>query len=121
MAGGGAVLLVALALAGAGSAFYLYIVNPGLPAVLREKLSFIVRILDDKYGFDRFFGFSLGDARPVDHFIDNVEFDQIRLPPANSMIGLGLSFVKEKPQNPASCLRSPRFKQCLLTRPKGCA
>ena len=44
----------ALALAGAGSAFYLYIVNPELPAVLRAKLAFIVRILDDKYGFDRF-------------------------------------------------------------------
>ena len=44
----------ALALAGAGSAFYLYIVNPELPAVLRRKLGFIVRILDDKYGFDRF-------------------------------------------------------------------
>ena len=44
----------ALALAGAGSAFYLYIVNPELPTVLRAKLAFIVRILDDKYGFDRF-------------------------------------------------------------------
>ncbi len=44
----------ALALAGAGSAFYLYIVKPDLPAVLRAKLGFIVRILDDKYGFDRF-------------------------------------------------------------------
>ena len=43
-----------LALAGAGTAFYLYIVNPDLPAVIRTKLGFIVRILEDKYGFDRF-------------------------------------------------------------------
>jgi NADH-quinone oxidoreductase subunit L len=44
----------ALALAGAGAAFYLYIVNPAMPAILRAKLGFFVRILDDKYGLDRF-------------------------------------------------------------------
>ena len=44
----------ALALAGAGTAFYLYLINPDLPAVLRAKLGFIVRILDEKYYFDRF-------------------------------------------------------------------
>ena len=52
----------ALALAGAGSAFYLYIVNPELPAVLRSKLGFIVRILDDKYGFDRLYSRVFADG-----------------------------------------------------------
>jgi NADH-quinone oxidoreductase subunit L len=56
----------ALALAGAGSAFYLYIVNPELPAVLRGKLSFFVKILDDKYGFDRFYDwFFAGGVRAL--------------------------------------------------------
>jgi NADH-quinone oxidoreductase subunit L len=44
----------ALALAGAGTAFYLYIVNPALPGVLRGKLAFIVNVLDQKYYLDRF-------------------------------------------------------------------
>ncbi|HEV2009325.1 MAG TPA: NADH-quinone oxidoreductase subunit L, partial [Burkholderiales bacterium] len=43
-----------LTLAGAVSAWYLYIVRPDLPAVLRRKARFIVTILDEKYGFDRF-------------------------------------------------------------------
>jgi len=43
-----------LALAGAGSAWFLYIVRPDLPAVLREKLRLPVRVLEEKYGFDRF-------------------------------------------------------------------
>jgi NADH-quinone oxidoreductase subunit L len=55
-----------LALAGAGTAFYLYIVKPDLPAVLRAKLGFIVRILDDKYGLDRFNDwFFAGGARKL--------------------------------------------------------
>jgi NADH-quinone oxidoreductase subunit L len=43
-----------LAFAGAAFAWFLYIARPDLPAVLREKASFIVKILEDKYGFDRF-------------------------------------------------------------------
>jgi NADH-quinone oxidoreductase subunit L len=42
------------ALAGAGTAWYLYIANPELPAKLRQKSSFVVNILMEKYGFDRF-------------------------------------------------------------------
>jgi NADH-quinone oxidoreductase subunit L len=42
------------ALAGAVTAWYLYILKPELPAVLRQKLSFVVNILMEKYGFDRF-------------------------------------------------------------------
>ena len=43
-----------LAMAGAGSAFYLYIVRPDLPAVLRAKWGIVVTILMEKYGLDRF-------------------------------------------------------------------
>jgi NADH-quinone oxidoreductase subunit L len=43
-----------LALAGAATAWYLYIVNPALPGVLRQKAGFLVTILEEKYGFDRF-------------------------------------------------------------------
>jgi NADH-quinone oxidoreductase subunit L len=54
------------ALAGAGTAFYLYILRPDLPAVVRGKLSLVVRILDDKYGFDRFNDwFFAGGARLI--------------------------------------------------------
>jgi NADH-quinone oxidoreductase subunit L len=55
-----------LALAGAGIAYYLYILNPGSDAVVRSKLSWLVKILDDKYGFDRFNDwFFAGGARRV--------------------------------------------------------
>ncbi len=55
-----------LALAGAATAFYLYIVNPALPAVLRGKFSFIVNILMEKYGLDRFNDwFFAGGARAL--------------------------------------------------------
>ncbi len=43
-----------LAISGAAAAWYLYIVRPDLPAVLREKARFFITILDEKYGFDRF-------------------------------------------------------------------
>jgi NADH-quinone oxidoreductase subunit L len=55
-----------LALAGAATAWYLYIVNPDLPGVLRQKFSFLVNILMEKYGFDRFNDwFFAGGARAV--------------------------------------------------------
>ena len=43
-----------LAMSGAVTAWYCYIVKPELPAKIRAKLSFFVNILDQKYGFDRF-------------------------------------------------------------------
>ena len=43
-----------LALAGAAAAWYLYIARPEMAAVVRDKAGVLVRILDDKYGFDRF-------------------------------------------------------------------
>jgi NADH-quinone oxidoreductase subunit L len=58
-----------LALAGAATAWYLYIANPALPAVLRQKFSFLVNILMEKYGFDRFNDwFFAGGARAVGGF-----------------------------------------------------
>jgi NADH-quinone oxidoreductase subunit L len=55
-----------LALLGAGTAFYLYILRPDLPAVVRAKLAPLVRILDDKYGIDRFNDwFFAGGARLI--------------------------------------------------------
>jgi len=55
-----------LALAGAATAWYLYIARPELPAVLRQKSSFIVNILMEKYGFDRFNDwFFAGGARAL--------------------------------------------------------
>jgi NADH-quinone oxidoreductase subunit L len=43
-----------LVVAGIGTAFYLYILRPELPGVLRERFGFLVRILENKYGFDDF-------------------------------------------------------------------
>jgi NADH-quinone oxidoreductase subunit L len=43
-----------LALAGAGTAWYLYIVRPHLPAAIKRKSGVLARILEEKYGFDRF-------------------------------------------------------------------
>ncbi len=43
-----------LALSGAATAWFLYIVRPELPAVIKQKFSFIAFILEQKYGFDRF-------------------------------------------------------------------
>ncbi|CAG0931713.1 NADH-quinone oxidoreductase subunit L [Rhodocyclaceae bacterium] len=43
-----------LALGGAATAWYLYIARPDLPAVIKAKSGALARILEDKYGFDRF-------------------------------------------------------------------
>jgi NADH-quinone oxidoreductase subunit L len=43
-----------LAISGAATAWFLYIVRPDLPGVIREKLALPVKILDNKYGLDQF-------------------------------------------------------------------
>ena len=54
------------ALAGLAVAWYLYIVRPDLPRVLRAKAGVLVTILMEKYGFDRFNDwFFAGGARLV--------------------------------------------------------
>src|SRR5690606_24678867 len=71
--------------AGLVTAWYLYIVRPDLPGVLREKFAPLVRILENKYGFDDFnqkvfangavlFGKGLwkgGDVRFIDGLLVN--------------------------------------------------
>ncbi len=55
-----------LALAGAGTAYYLYVLRPDLPAVLRAKWGVVVTILMEKYYFDRFNDwFFAGGARAL--------------------------------------------------------
>src|SRR5262249_28465518 len=55
-----------LALAGAAVAWYLHIARPEMAAVVRERAGVLVRILDDKYGFDRFNDwFFAGGARKL--------------------------------------------------------
>ncbi|GAB1395187.1 NADH-quinone oxidoreductase subunit L [Rhodocyclaceae bacterium] len=57
-----------LALAGAATAWFLYIKRPDLPAVIREKMAVPVKILENKYGLDQFNEwFFAGGARGVGH------------------------------------------------------
>jgi NADH-quinone oxidoreductase subunit L len=43
-----------LSVAGIGTAWFLYIKRPDLPAVIAARFSFVYRVLDKKYGFDEF-------------------------------------------------------------------
>jgi NADH-quinone oxidoreductase subunit L len=55
-----------LAMLGVGLAFYLYIMNPALPAKLRNTFSGIVKVLEERYYFDRFNDFFFaGGARKL--------------------------------------------------------
>ena len=55
-----------LAMLGVALAFYLYVINPALPAKLRKQFGFIVKILEEKYYFDRFNDFFFaGGARQL--------------------------------------------------------
>ena len=54
------------AMAGLVVAWYLYILRPDMPAVLRKKMGVLVFVLEEKYGFDRFNDwFFAGGARVV--------------------------------------------------------
>ncbi|RPJ45708.1 MAG: NADH-quinone oxidoreductase subunit L [Betaproteobacteria bacterium] len=55
-----------LAVAGAGTAWFIYIVRPDLPTVLRRRWGVLVTILMEKYGLDRFNDwFFAGGARAL--------------------------------------------------------
>ncbi len=55
-----------LATAGAATAFYCYILKPELPAKIRAAFALPVKVLEEKYGFDRFNDwFFAGGARAV--------------------------------------------------------
>ncbi|MCP4236998.1 MAG: NADH-quinone oxidoreductase subunit L, partial [Aestuariibacter sp.] len=43
-----------LAFAGVGAAWYIYLKKPSFAEFMKEKLSFIYKLLDNKYYFDRF-------------------------------------------------------------------
>ena len=59
-------LPLVLALLGVALSYYLYVVNPALPAKLRKQFSGIVTILEEKYYFDRFNDFFFaGGARKL--------------------------------------------------------
>jgi NADH-quinone oxidoreductase subunit L len=62
-----------LALAGIVSAWYLYLVNPGLPARMAKALGPVYRLLQNHYYFDRFNAwFFAGGARVLGAFLSNV-------------------------------------------------
>ena len=55
-----------LAMAGVALAFYLYVINPALPAKLRQTFNAVVKVLEEKYYFDRFNDFFFaGGARAL--------------------------------------------------------
>ncbi len=55
-----------LAISGAATAWFLYIVRPELPAVIKQKSGVLATILEEKYGFDRFNDwFFAGGARLI--------------------------------------------------------
>ncbi len=55
-----------LALLGIALSYYLYVMNPALPAKLRTKFSAVVTLLEEKYYFDRFNDFVFaGGARKL--------------------------------------------------------
>jgi NADH-quinone oxidoreductase subunit L len=51
-----------LVTAGIAVAFYLYILRPDLPGVLRAKFGLLTRILENKYGFDELYQKLFGDG-----------------------------------------------------------
>ena len=59
-----------LALAGAGSAWFMYMKRPDIPATIKRKFSAIYTVLDNKYYFDRFNDwFFAGGARGVSRLL----------------------------------------------------
>ena len=59
-----------LAMAGLGTAYYLYMVNTDLPGRIKDKLEWLHSILVDKYGFDRFNEwFFAGGSRGIGSFL----------------------------------------------------
>jgi len=62
-----------LAIAGIASAWYCYLVNPGLPERLKRAAGPIYTLLDQKYYFDRFNDwFFAGGARAMGNFLSTV-------------------------------------------------
>jgi NADH-quinone oxidoreductase subunit L len=51
-----------LALAGIGTAIYLYLLRPDLPGVIKTRAGFLYTILDRKYGFDEAYQMLFGNG-----------------------------------------------------------
>ena len=81
-----------LALSGAATAWFLYIVRPDLPAVIKRKSGVLATILEEKYGFDRFNDwFFAGGARLLGRGLwkggDQVLIDGVMVNGSASVIG----------------------------------
>jgi NADH-quinone oxidoreductase subunit L len=88
-----------LAISGAATAWFLYIVRPDLPAVIKQKLAFPAMILEEKYGFDRFNDwFFAGGARAVGRGLwkggDQVLIDGVMVNGSAGVVGWISSLVR---------------------------
>ncbi|HEX8987325.1 MAG TPA: NADH-quinone oxidoreductase subunit L [Rhodocyclaceae bacterium] len=88
-----------LAIAGAATSYFLYIVRPDLPAVIKTKFSFIANILEKKYGFDEFNEwFFAGGARMVGRGLwkggDQALIDGVAVNGSAKVVGMIASFVR---------------------------
>jgi NADH-quinone oxidoreductase subunit L len=89
-----------LAVAGAGIAWFIYILRPELPPVLRAKWGVLVTVLEEKYGFDRFNDwFFAGGARLVGNvlwkFGDVLLIDGLFVNGSARLIGWGSTIIRK--------------------------
>jgi len=88
-----------LALAGAALAWYLYIVRPDLPAVIKRKAGVLATILEKKYGFDEFNEwFFAGGARAIGRLLwkggDQTLIDGVAVNGSARLVGWFASAVR---------------------------
>jgi len=88
-----------LAISGAATAWFLYIVRPDLPAVIKAKSGVLATILEEKYGFDRFNDwFFAGGARGLGRGLwktgDEMLIDGIAVNGSARLIGRFASVVR---------------------------
>ena len=88
-----------LALGGAATAWYLYIVRPDLPAVIKAKSGVLARILEKKYGFDEFNAWAFaGGARLLGRGLwkggDQTLIDGLAVNGSAKMVGWVASIVR---------------------------
>jgi len=88
-----------LAIGGAALAYYLYIVRPDLPAVIKKKSGILAVILEKKYGFDDFNDwFFAGGARRLGTLLwkwgDQRLIDGLLVNGTAKLIGWGATVVR---------------------------
>ena len=89
-----------LAIAGAATAYYCYVVRPDLPAVIRQRAGILVTILERKYGFDDFNDwFFAGGARGLGGALfqwgDRTIIDGIMVNGTAKLIGWAAGIVRQ--------------------------